>query len=170
MVLPLWALGLAVVLLIIGLLGIVLPGVPGVGLMWVVILLYAIAERFAAIDPISFAVLTVLGLAGATADLWLGYLGAKVAGASLRSTLYGMGGAFLGGTIGFLFAGVGAIPGVLVGSILGVWISEYVERKDWKAALQATMGMMLGFTVSTVVQGILGLMMLAIFCWQVLRG
>jgi uncharacterized protein YqgC (DUF456 family) len=51
-----------------------------------------------------------------------------------------------------------------------VWISEYVERKDWKAALQATMGMMLGFTVSTVVQGILGLMMLAIFCWQVLRG
>ncbi len=170
MVLPLWVLGLTVVLLIIGLLGVLLPGVPGVGLMWVVILLYAIAERFATIDPLSFAVLTVLGVAGATADLWLSILGAQVAGASLRSTLYGMVGAFLGGAIGFLFAGVGAIPGVLVGSMLGVWVSEYVERKDWRAALKATMGMVLGFTVSTVVQGILGLIMLGIFCWQVLRG
>ena len=170
MVLPLWVLGLTVVLLIIGLLGVVLPGVPGVGLMWVVILLYAIAERFATIDLISFAMLTILGVAGATADLWLSYLGAKVAGASLRSTLYGMVGAFLGGAIGFLFAGVGAIPGVLVGSMLGVWVSEYLERKDWKAALQATIGLVLGFTVSTVVQGILGLIMLGLFCWQVLRG
>jgi len=170
MVLPLWAVGLAVLLLVVGLLGVVLPAIPGVGLMWVVILVYAIAERFATIDPLSFAVLTVLGFAGATADLWLGYLGAKVAGASLRSTLYSLLGALLGGAIGFFVGGLGAVPGVVIGSIAGVWISEYRERKDWKAALQATLGLVIGITVSTVVQVVFGLAMLSIFVWQVVRG
>ena len=72
--------GVAVALMVVGLLGVLLPVVPGVGLMWAVILVYAIMERFATIDPLSFAALTVLGLMGATSDLWLSLLGAKVGG------------------------------------------------------------------------------------------
>ena len=61
MILPGWAFGVAILFLIVGLLGVLLPAVPGVGFMWIVILVYAIAERFATIDPLSFAMLTVLG-------------------------------------------------------------------------------------------------------------
>jgi uncharacterized protein len=170
MVLPVWAFWMAILFLVVGLLGVILPAVPGAGFMWIVIVVYAIAERFATIDPISFVVLTLLGLSGATADIWLSWLGTKVAGASFRSTLYSLAGALLGGLIGLLFLGFGAIPGVLIGSVLGVLISEYRERGEWKAAWRASLELMVGFTLSIVVQLGLGLLMFAIFVWQVLRG
>ena len=141
MVLPAWVFWAAVALLIVGLLGTLLPAIPGVGFMWVVILIYALVERFATIDPLTFVALTLLGAVGATADLWLGMLGAKVAGASLWSTLFSLLGALVGGLIGFFFGGIGAVPGALVGSMLGVLLNEYRERRAWRAALRATLGL-----------------------------
>jgi uncharacterized protein YqgC (DUF456 family) len=170
MVLPAWAFWVAILFLVVGLLGVLLPAVPGVGFMWIVVLVYAIAERFAAIDPLSFAVLTILGLAGATSDYWLAMLGAKVGGASVRSTLLSIAGGLLGALIGVFVGGIGAIPGAWIGSILGVTVSEYVERRDWKASLRATLGLVVGFTLSTVVQLVFGALMFGIFVWQVLRG
>ena len=164
------AFGTAIALMSVGLLGVLLPAIPGVGLMWVVILVYAIVERFATIDPLSFAVLTLLGLLGATSDLWLSLLGAKVGGASVWSTLSSLAGALLGGTVGLFFGGVGAAPGMIIGGILGVLLNEYRERRAWEPAWKATVGLMLGFTLSSVLQILIGIAMLAIFVWQVLRG
>ncbi len=165
-----WTFWVALVMMVVGLLGVVLPLIPGTGFMWVVVLIYAISERFAAIDVFSFIVLTVLGLGGATADLWMSQLGAKVGGASLWSTVYSLVGSLAGGLIGLIFAGVGAVPGMIIGSVAGILINEYRERQDWKLAWQATVGLVLGFTLSTVVQFVIGLLMLVIFVWQVLRG
>lgn len=170
MALPAWTFGVAIALLIAGLLGAFLPAIPGVGSMWIVILVYAIAERFATIDPLSFTVLTILGLIGATADLWMCHLGAKVGGASIHSTLFSMAGALLGGSIGFLFAGIGVVPGMLVGSILGVFFNEYRKCREWRASWKATLGLMIGFTLSSVVEFLVGILMLVVFVWQVLRG
>jgi uncharacterized protein YqgC (DUF456 family) len=138
--------------------------------MWVVILVYAIMERFAAIDPLSFAALTVLGLLGATSDLWLSLLGARVGGASFWSTIFSLAGALLGGIVGLFFGGVGAAPGMMIGGVLGVLLNEYRERRAWKPAWRATLGLMLGFTLSNLLQFCIGVAMLAIFVWQVLRG
>jgi uncharacterized protein YqgC (DUF456 family) len=170
MALPVWAFWMTILFLVVGLLGVLLPAVPGVGFMWIVVLVYAIAERFAAIDPLSFAVLTVLGLAGATSDYWLALLGAKVGGASTRSTLLSIAGGLLGTVIGLFFGGIGAIPGAWIGSIAGVMVSEWIERKNWSAALRATLGLVVGFTLSTIVQLVFGVLMFAIFVWQVVRG
>ena len=164
------AFGLAVALMFVGLLGIFLPAIPGVGFMWVVVLVYALLERFATIDPYTFAALTLLGLVGATADLWMSQLGARVSGASLRSTLASLAGMLLGGVVGLLFAGVGLFPGMMVGSLLAVLLNEYRERRAWGAAWRATLGLAVGFTLSTVVQVCIGLAMLALFAWQALRG
>ena len=170
MVRPSWTFYLAILLLLLGLAGVVLPALPGVGLMWVVVLVYAIAERFATIDPLSFTVLTLLGFAGATSDFWLGQLGAQVAGASVWSTVWGTVGALLGGLIGFLFAGLGAVPGMWIGSVLGVLLNEYRERRDWRAAWKAVTGLAIGSVLSIAVETVIGLAILAIFVWQVLRG
>lgn len=165
-----WMFWLALLLLLVGLAGVVLPALPGVALMWVVILFYAIWERFAAIDPLTFAALTLLALVGSTADIWLSQLGARVAGASLWSTVLSLLGGLIGGAIGFLFAGVGMFPGVLIGSGLGVFSYEYYKQREWKAALKATVGLMIGFTVSVGVQLVIAVLMLVLFVWQVLRG
>jgi uncharacterized protein YqgC (DUF456 family) len=164
------AFGIAFALLVVGLLGVILPAIPGVGFMWVVILVYAVLERFATIDPYAFVALTVLGLAGSTADLWMGQLGAKVSGASIWSTLASIAGALLGGWIGLLFAGIGAVPGAVIGSVSAVFLAEYLKHREWKPAWRATLGVMVGFTLSTVVQFCIGVAMLAIFVWQVMRG
>jgi uncharacterized protein YqgC (DUF456 family) len=164
--LPGWAFWLALIGMLVGLLGIVLPAVPGVALVWLVALVYALAEHFATIDPLTFVFLSLLGLAGATADLWLSLLGAKAGGASLASTLYSLLGALVGGVIGFLLAGVGAVPGMIAGSILGIAGSAYLEHKEWKAAWKATLGLVAGWTLSTLLQLAIGLAMLALFIWQ----
>lgn len=161
-----WMFWLALTLMVLGLLGVFLPLLPGTGFMWVVALIYAIVERFATIGPLSLIALTVLGLGGATTDLWMGLLGARVGGASPRTTLYSLLGSLLGGLVGLIFAGLGAFPGMIIGSVAGVLISEYRERRNWRAAWQATLGLVIGFTLSTVVKGVIGLLMLAIFAWQ----
>ena len=53
--LPFW---IALAAMLIGLAGTILPAVPGIGLIWGAALVYAIIERFATIDPLTFAVLT----------------------------------------------------------------------------------------------------------------
>jgi uncharacterized protein YqgC (DUF456 family) len=165
-----WAFYLATLLMLIGMAGVILPAVPGVSLMWVVVLIYAIAERFTAIDPLTFALLTLLGAVGATSDLWLGQLGAQVAGASLWSTVWGTIGALLGGLIGFLAAGVGAVPGMWIGAGMGVLLNEYRDRRDWRAAWKAVTGMAIGSALSIAVEGAIGATMFVLFVWQVLRG
>jgi uncharacterized protein YqgC (DUF456 family) len=84
--------------------------------------------------------------------------------------LLSVAGGLLGALIGLFFGGIGAIPGAWIGSIAGVMVSEWIERKDWRAALRATLGLVVGFTLSTVVQLVFGVLMFAIFVWQVVRG
>jgi hypothetical protein len=74
----------ALVLMFIGLVGVILPLVPGIVLVYLAALLYAVIEGFAKIGPITLAVLTVLAVVGVTADLWVSSLGAKVGYFRLR--------------------------------------------------------------------------------------
>ena len=170
MTVQIWVFGIAIFLMLVGLLGVVLPIIPGTGFMWIVVLVYAIIERFATIDVFSFIVLTILGLGGATADVWMSQLGAKVGGASIWSVFYSLVGTLVGGLVGMLFAGIGAIPGMLIGSVVGILVNEYQQRGEWKEAWKATLGLVAGFTLSSLVQLIIGILMIVIFVWQVLRG
>jgi len=181
MVLPMWAFWVALAAMLVGLLGVFLPLVPGVGLIWLVALVYAIAEGFATIDAITFAVLTLLGALGVSSDLWMSKLGAKLGGASTKALLAGLGfgvlGALLGlalGAIGAVFGApwleLGAIPCAIVGALLGVFIIEYRARGDWREALKAGGGWLIGCTLSGAVQLLISLVMMALFAWQALKG
>lgn len=171
MVLPVWAFWVALVVMIVGLIGVILPVVPGVGFIWIVVLVYAIAERFATIDPITFAVLTILGAIGLTADLWMSQVGAKVGGASVWSLLAGLVLGAIGAIVGLAFLGVGAVPGAIIGAIAGVILAEWYKRKDWREAFKAGGGWLIGCTLSGGVQLLIAVLMILIFVWQtLLRG
>ena len=170
MTLPMWVFWLALAAMVVGLIGVILPVVPGVGFVWLVVLAYAVAEHFATIDPISFTVLTVLGAIGVSADLWMSQVGAKVGGASIWSLLAGLLLGLIGAIIGFVFLGIGAVPGAVLGAVLGVVLAEWYRRKDWREAFKAGGGWLVGCTLSGVVQFLIALLMMVIFVWQVLRG
>jgi uncharacterized protein YqgC (DUF456 family) len=153
----------ALVLMFIGLLGVILPLVPGIVLVYLAALLYAIIEGFAKIGPITLAVLTVLAVVGVTADLWVSSLGAKVGGASVWALLGGL----ILGLVGLIFF---SLPGAILGSVLGVIMVELGRVGDWRKVLKSGGGWLIGWLLSTVVQLSLALIMIAIFLWQVRQG
>jgi uncharacterized protein YqgC (DUF456 family) len=159
--------GLCVVFMVVGLIGTIVPILPGTLISWLSVLLYAVLERFRAIDPITFVVITLIALVVGTSDIWMSLLGAKTGGASAWSMLYGLLGAILGFIVGTLFV-VGGLLGAVLGYALGILLGEYRKHKDWNMAFKASLGGVAGWGLATAVQLGGGILMLLIFVWQVL--
>ncbi len=166
MPLPEWAFWLTVGVMVIGLLGTLIPVLPGVELIWLAALVYALAERFATIDPLTFAVLTALAAIGVTANIWASHLGSRLGGASWPALLAGLGLGAVGFVIGLFVGGIGAVPGGLIGALVGVLLVEYYRRKDWREAARAGTGWLAGCLLSSLIQTVLGGMMILLFLWQ----
>jgi uncharacterized protein YqgC (DUF456 family) len=149
--------------MLIGLIGIVLPIVPGTIVILVAALIYAFIEGFSAIGWPTLVVMGVLTLIATSADLWASSVGAKIGGASGWSIVLGL----VGGLAGFL---VFSLPGAIAGALLGVLLTEVIRVGDWRQALKAGSGWLIGWILSTVVQLAIGLAMVAIFIWQVFQG
>lgn len=153
--------GVAVALIVLGIIGVVIPLLPGMLLIWLSIAGYAFLTGFEAITPVWLAVFTLLALVLGSADWWLPMLGARAGGASRRSGLYGL----AGGIIGFfVFAFIGSI----IGYALGVVIGEYQKHGDWQRALRTSAGGLAGMGLAAAVQLGGGIVMLLLFVWRAL--
>jgi len=150
----------------VGLVGTLIPALPGIELIWLAALVYAVAERFATIDPLTFAALTALAAIGITANIWASHLGSRLGGASWQALLAGLGLGALGFIIGLFVGGVGAVPGGLIGALAGVLLMEYRRRKDWRGAARAGTGWLVGCLLSGFIQMAVGIVMILIFVWQ----
>lgn len=168
--LPAWTFWIALIAMFIGLLGVVLPFLPDVALIWLIALIYAIAEGFATIDPITFALITILAIVGLAAELLMSQAGAKAAGASILSLLAGVALGLIGALVGLFFLGIGALPGAILGAFAGIVLAEGYQSRDWEKAVKAGGGMLLGCALSAGVQLLIGLSMILIFIWQALKG
>lgn len=153
----------ALVFMFISLLSVLLPVIPGVALIWLTALVYAIAEGFENVDPLTMIVISLIALPGITADIWVSSLGAKAGGASL----WAIAASLLGGVIGFIFFN---LPGILVGSLAGLIAVELFRAEDWRQALKSGGGWIAGHLLSTAVQFGIGVIMIAIFWWQAKGG
>jgi uncharacterized protein YqgC (DUF456 family) len=149
--------------MLIGLLGTVLPVLPGTVLILLGALFYAVLDGFQSVGWPTLLVLALLTAVATTADIWVGGLGARAGGASGWSILAGLVGSFAG----LVFFN---LPGAIIGAILGVLILEIVRVRDWRKALKAGSGWAAGWLLSVFVQLGLGLVMIAIFIWQVWQG
>ena len=154
---------LTFLIMLVGLIGTVLPIIPGTILIFAGALLYALVDGFQVVGWPTLVVLGILAAVATTADLWASSIGAKIGGASGWSVVIGM----LAGLVGFV---IFTLPGAIIGAILGVLLTEIVRVGDWKQALKAGSGWVVGWILSTVVQLGIGLIMVAIFVWQVVQG
>lgn len=152
-------LSLTLIAMLIGLVGILLPMVPGTILIFAAALLYAWLDNFQAVGWPTLIVLGVLTVLATTGDIWATSLGAKAGGASGWSMLAGL----VGGVVGMI---VLSLPGAIIGSILGVLLVEVARVGDWHRALKAGGGWLIGWLFSVVLQVVVGLVMIAIFYWQ----
>ena len=153
MTILLWT--LAAALVIVGLVGIVVPALPGHALIFGGLVLAAWAEDF---TRVSIGTLVVIGLIGAVSygvDFAATALGAKHLGASKRAMV----GAALGTMLG-LFLG---LPGLILGPFVGAVLGELSTHRDWKRAGKAGVAAWIGFAIGTAVKVGIAFAMIGIF-------
>jgi uncharacterized protein YqgC (DUF456 family) len=129
----------ASVLIVIGVLGLVLPALPGAPLVFLGALLGAWAEDFAYLGWGSLIAIGVLSTLAIAVDFIASAFGVKRFGASGRAVT----GATLGAIVGIFFG----LIGVLVGPFVGAALGELSVRRNVAAASRAGIGAALGFAL-----------------------
>ena len=160
--------GLAIALLImaIGCLGSILPGIPSTPL----VLIGAIAHKiyFKSMSA-GWIVLTLLVLITALA-LVMDYLASIYGAKKFGATKKGMAGAIVGGIVGLFFN----LPGIILGPFIGAVIFEMIGGREWKPAMKAGLGATLGLFAGAVGKLVCCLSMTTLFTvgvlWNTLRA
>lgn len=145
----------AVLLVGVGVIGIVLPALPGTILIFAGLLVAAWADDFMRVGPLMLIVIAIIGVATYGVDFIATALGARHLGASKRA----MAGAALGTLLGFFFG----LPGIIVGPFLGAIAGELTVHRDWKRVGKAGLAAWIGFVVGTAVKVALAFLMIGIF-------
>jgi len=149
-----------IVLFAVGLIGTVLPVVPGT----IIILAAAVIHRMMLGEEKSIgwpilAILALLALTSYLIDFLGAYFGAKYFGA----TKWGTFGAILGALIGLFFGIVGLFVGPVIGAITG----EFIAGKRMIAAGKAGWGSLLGNLGGMIAKLVIALTMITIFLMTV---
>ena len=154
---------LVILLMLGGLLGTVLPVIPGIPIIFLAALGYGIIEGF---ETITWGIIGILAILTGV-SLLLDYAATVFGIKKMGGSYFGVAGAFAGMVVGFLAAN---LPGVIVGSFAGAVLGEMVIGKKSRQALRAGVGSFVGFVMGGVVKFTLGAVMIGIFVWNVLKG
>jgi uncharacterized protein len=162
---PLWSV-VAFILIAIGLAGSVIPVLPGPMLIWLGALVWAWADGFTRVGWGTLTLLAVLALVAWGSDLFLSTVMSRRAGASWKAIL----GAIVGGLVG---AGLlsalpilGTVLGAILGAIAGMWLVEYWDKGNSRAATTAVQAYIASMIFAAILEMVIALAMVAIFASQ----
>jgi uncharacterized protein len=142
--------------MLVGLLGLIIPVYPGLNIIWIAALIYAIVDGFTWPAWLYFAFITLLMLVGNLADNYFINIRARKTGASWLAIGVG----YIAGIVGTFII---PLLGGLIFSILGVLVVELIRKKNWKIAWVTTREMALGFGWAVVVRIGIGAIMIGIW-------
>jgi uncharacterized protein len=149
---------LAIAMIVIGLAGTILPAIPGVGFVFLGLLLGAWIDGF---QKVSVMMIVVLGFITALAmaiDFVAGLLGAKKMGASKLAML----GAAIGAIVGLFMGLIGVFIGPFIGAVIGELI--YRGKLDQAgAAAKIGFGTWLGILFGSLAKLALAMLMVGLF-------
>lgn len=151
------------VLAFIGIIGSIVPALPGPIVGYGALILLYTSRGADGITPISLGifgtVLILVTIIGYIAPIW----GARFSGASKR----GIWGAALGAIIGLIFF----LPlGLFLGAFLGAVIGELSTGKDGVAALKAGVGTLLGSVMVILLQTLFAIVMAGYYFYAIIWG
>ena len=154
---------LAGVLMLIGVVGIFVPFVPDLVLIWAAALGYALLVGWGEWGPYLFALITVLGLVGIFVETIVGGAGARVAGASY----WGIAAGVVLGVVGLF-----VLPpfGLIIGLLAGTFAVEYFRLRDLRQAGKAMLGMGIGYGASFGVKLFFAILMIITWLVWVIWG
>jgi uncharacterized protein YqgC (DUF456 family) len=143
-------------LVIIGLIGIVLPALPGHVLILAGLIVAAWADGFTRVGIWTLVVIGLIAAASYLVDFAAAAIGAKRLGASSRAMI---GAGF--GTVAGLFFG---LPGIIFGPFAGAVLGELtVDHRDIRRAGKAGVAAWIGFAIGTAIKVAMAFVMIGIF-------
>jgi len=144
-----------ILLVILGIIGVILPVLPGVILVYLGLFCVAWSDGFVRVGWVTLTILLLIGAVAWVIDLVTTAYGARRLGASRWAAL----GAAIGMIVGLFFG----IPGILLGPFLGALAVELIIHKNIREAGKAGLGTWLGLLVGTALKLALVFTMIGIF-------
>ena len=143
-------------IMVVGLLGLLIPVIPGLVIIWLAGLAYGLGVGFQTPGWIFFAILTIIMAVGSLVDNVVMGQQAHQSGASWISVLLAM----LFGVVGTFIL---PVIGGFIGALLALFLAEWVRRKNWRDAMAATTGWAVGCGWAIVIRFVLGLLMIGMW-------
>jgi uncharacterized protein len=153
---------LAIVLMVVGAAGIILPALPGIPLMFAGMVVAAAIDDFQRIGWITLSVLGFLTVFSVVMEFAASALGAKHVGASKQAIW----GALLGTVVGIFFG----IPGLVLGPFIGAVIAELAAHGQIDRASRVGVATWIGLIFGTLVKIAIAFAMIGIFIVAYLVG
>lgn len=153
-------LSLALVVMVVGLVGSIVPGLPGTPLVLVAAIGHRLWFGAASVNNTVLITLVLLTVVSLVFDFLATALGAKKFGATWRGAV----GAVIGGVIGLFFS----LPGIILGPFLGAMLFEMIGDKEFKAAAKAGAGAVVGLLLGVIGKFSICVLMTALFATNVI--
>jgi len=153
---------LGALLIVGGLVGAILPSLPGIPMVFGGIWLVAAVNDYRHLGLWWLLLIGALGTVGVIVDFVAGTLGAKRVGASKRA----LWGASLGTLVGMFFG----IPGILIGPFAGALIGELSSGTSVLRSAHVGIGTWIGLLLGALVKLVISLVMVGLFGFAMLVG
>lgn len=152
-----WVILLAVLfVMIVGVIGLVIPVLPGTVIIWLAALGYGLYSGFGTTGWIIFGILSIVMILSTVMDNLM--VGAKTlqGGAALSSVVLGI-------VAGVVFTLIAPPFGGLVAAPLTIFLLEYRRSGSWETAREAVKNLTIGMGLSWVVRLGMGLLMVVLW-------
>jgi uncharacterized protein len=149
---------LAVLVIIAGLAGTVVPALPGVPMVFLGLLFGAWIGHFEIIGWTTIGILAALAIIASVVDFLAGAAGARYLGASSR--------AFWGATIGAIAGIFFGLVGMLLGPFIGAVLGELSGGSNMAQSGRAGFGAWIGMVLATAVKLAIAFLMIGIFIFR----
>jgi hypothetical protein len=144
------------VILMLACLAFIVLMLPGVPCIFLISLIYAIADHFTHISGIGICILGVIALLSVVVDQSAGLIAARYGGARGKTFLFGIAGAIIGTIVLPVFGG-------FIGLFIGIMVGELVRNRTHQEALKAATAGVIGSLTGMIINICLGVASIALF-------
>lgn len=144
------------ILFLLGMAGVFIPGLPGLGLIFLGILFYALVTNFASLTPTAVITFGLITAIATLADYYGSAIGARLAGGKWWALV----GSIAGAIIGVLVAGP---PGLFIGAYVGALLGALYEGQTPQRAARTAAFAIIGLVGATFVQLVVALSLIITF-------
>ncbi|MFA9445946.1 DUF456 domain-containing protein [Egicoccus sp. AB-alg6-2] len=147
---------LALAVMLVGMIGVVVPVLPGLLLVWGAAVGSTLLAGTDAAGWAVAGVLSVLFAVGTAATVWLPARHGRRGGVPMRSLVS----AAVGAVVGFF---VVPIVGFLLGAAVGLLVAERDRLGDWQPAWRSLAGVARAYGIGVIVELVVGIVMIAVW-------